>query len=282
MLQRPFSQERDWAWSFGYTYTNATEVGSLTSSTAGSGFGSQLGFNANEESANTSRYEIKDRFSGTLDWKHVFFGDYETRVGLVYEGRSGRPFSYIFTGDANGDNRTFNDLFYVPNGPGDVLFGSLNATTGVFAPNAAMEQAFWAYMATQPQLMAHRGSYAPENGFRAGFVNTFDVRFTQELPGFFEGHKSQVWVDVQNVGNLINNDWGHIVDYGFNANLPVATLVGICKVNCPAGSTGKYVYGYRSGTEFGQATALGMPTNADGMTNGISQWSVQVGFKYEF
>jgi hypothetical protein len=282
MLQRPFARDRDWAWSFGYTYTNATEVGSLTSSTAGSGYGSQLGFNVNEESSNTSRYEIKDRFSGTLDWKHTFFGDYETRVGVVYEGRSGRPYSYIFTGDANGDSRTFNDLFYVPNGPGDVLFGSLNSTTGAFTPNAAMEQAFWTYMGTQDRLMAYHGTYAPENGFRAGFVNTFDVRFTQELPGFFEGHKSQVWVDVQNFGNLLNKDWGHIVDYGFNANLPVASLVGICRVNCPAGSAGKYVYGYRSGTEFGQATALGMPTNADGMTNGISQWSVQVGFKYEF
>jgi hypothetical protein len=54
----------------------------------------------------------------------------------------------------------------------------------------------------------------------------------------------------------------------------VATLVGVHQ--------GQYVYGYRSGTEFGQATALGLPTNADGQTNGISQWSLQVGFKYEF
>ena len=281
-LSRPFAKDRDWAWSFAYTYTNATEVGSLTSSTAGSGYGSQLGFNVNEESSNTARYEIKDRFSGSLDWKHAFFGDYETRVGLVYEGRSGRPFSYIFTGDANGDNRTFNDLFYVPNAPGDVLFGSLNATTGAFTANPTMEAAFWNYMQTQPRLLAHHGEYAPENGFRAGFVNTFDVRLTQELPGFFDGHKSQVWVDIQNVGNLLDKDWGHIIDYGFNANLPVASLVGICKVGCPAGMTGKYVYGYRSGTEFGQATAIGLPTNADTQTNGVSQWSVQVGFKYEF
>lgn len=37
-------------------------------------------------------------------------------------------FSYIFTGDANGDNRTFNDLFYVPTGPGDVAFGTMSNT----------------------------------------------------------------------------------------------------------------------------------------------------------
>jgi hypothetical protein len=79
--------------------------------------------------------------------------------------------------------------------------------------------------------------------------------------------------DIFNVGNLINDDWGQIVDYGFNGNQAVASLLGIVD--------GQYVYGYRSGTEFGQNNQA-VPTDADGQTNGISQWSVQVGFKYEF
>ncbi|MET0756347.1 MAG: Oar protein, partial [Pseudoxanthomonas sp.] len=137
-----------------------------------------------------------------------------------------------------------------------------------------MEQAFWTYLGTQDRLASFGGSYAPENEFRAGWVNTFDMRFTQELPGFFEGHKSKIWVDIQNIGNLLNDDWGHVIDYGFNANNAVASLIGI--------HDGQYVYGYRSGTEFGQASALGVPTDADQQTNGISQWSVQVGLKYEF
>ncbi len=281
-LNRPFANDRDWAWNLAYTYTDATEVGSLTSSTAGSGFGGQLSVNANEPEEHTSRYEIKNRVTSSVDWKHAFFGDYQTRVGLVYEGRTGRPYSYIFTGDANGDNRTFNDLFYVPNG--DVLFGSLNATTGAFTANPAMEAAFYSWLHADPQreLAGFAGTFAPQNGFRAAWTNTFDVRITQELPGFMEGHKSQVWVDIQNVGNLLNKHWGEIVDYGFNADEAVATLVGICKVGCPAGMTGKYVYGYRSGTEFGQATAQGLPTDADGLTKGVSQWALQLGFKYEF
>jgi outer membrane receptor protein involved in Fe transport len=272
-LNKPFSRNSDWSWTVGYTYTNAEEVSALTSSTAGSGFGSQLGFNINEPTTSTARYEIKDRFSGALNWQHKFFGDHATQVGLFYEGRSGRPYSYVFGGDANGDNRTFNDLFYVPSGPGDVKFGSISAT-GVYTPNPAMEAAFWAWLDTQPQLQAYRGRFAPENEFRAGWVNTFDLRISQELPGFFRGHKSKVWMDIQNVGNLINKDWGHVVDYGFNADVAVASLVGI--------NGGKYVYGYRGGTEFGQATAFGIPTNSDSQTNGVSQWSIQVGVKYEF
>ena len=272
-LEKPFNRDSDWSWTLGYTYTQAEEVAALTSSTAGSGFGSQLGVNINEPVAGTARYEIKDRFTGALNWQHKFFGDHTTQVGLFYEGRSGRPYSYIFNGDANGDNRTFNDLFYVPAGPGDVKFGSLS-TTGAFTANPAMEAAFWKWLDGQQQLQAYRGRFAPENEFRAGWVNTFDLRISQELPGFFKGHKSKIWLDIQNVGNLINKDWGHIIDYGFNANVAVASLIGIHE--------GKYVYGYRSGTEFGQATALGLPTNADGQTNGVSQWSLQVGLKYEF
>ncbi|WP_342315871.1 carboxypeptidase regulatory-like domain-containing protein [Lysobacter sp. FW306-1B-D06B] len=278
-LSKPFSDDTDWSWSLYYTYTNAEEVSALTSSTAGSGYGSQLGFNINEPTSSTARYEIRDRIAGTLNWDHKFFGDYNTHVGLFYEGRSGRPYSYIFNGDANGDARTFNDLFYVPAGPGDVLFGSFNAQNR-FVANPAMEQAFWTWLGTQTDLNAYKGQVAPENAFRASWVNTFDVRISQELPGFFKGHKSQIWFDIQNIGNLLNKDWGHVIDYGFNANVAAATLVGID----PA--TGKYVYSYRgngpNGQEFGQTTAKGIPTNADGQTNGISQWSMSVGVRYEF
>lgn len=270
-LTKPFTSESDWSWMVGYTYTDAEEVGALTSSTAGSGYGNQYGFNVNDPTSSTARYEIKDRFTGTLNWKHSFFGDYETQIGLVYEGRSGRPFSYIFSGDANGDNRTFNDLFYVPNG--DVLFGSLSSS-GVFTANPAMAAAFQSFLDSHPDLARYAGQHAPENAFNAGWVHTFDVRLTQQLPGFYEGHKSELWIDIQNIGNLLNDDWGHILDYGFNGNEAVATLVGIYQ--------GQYVYGYRTGTQFGQPAALGVPTDADAQTNGISQWSVQVGFKYSF
>ncbi len=289
-LSKPFSTESDWSWTLGYTRTNAEEVSALTSSTAGSGYGSQLGYNINEPTSSTARYEIKDRFSGSVNWSHKFFGDYATQVGLFYEGRSGRPYSYIFNGDANGDNRTFNDLFYVPNGPGDVRFGTMNAAGTYFgcsalnsagtacAPTAvsaaAMEAQFFAWLEQQDGLNRYKGSYAPENGFRSGWVNTFDIRISQELPGFMKGHKSKIWLDIQNVGNLINKDWGHVLDYGFNANNAVASLVGI--------SNGQYVYNYRGGTEFGQATAFGIPTNADSQTNGIAQWSLQLGLRYEF
>ncbi len=134
-----------WAWSLAYTYTEATDVSPMTSSTNSSNWGSNLIGNLNEGVAYDSRYAIKDRITGTVQWKHNFFGDNETRVAMFYEGRSGRPFSYIFRNDANGDNGAFNDLFYVPNGPGDVIW------TG----GAAMEESFFEYLAQNPELAAY-------------------------------------------------------------------------------------------------------------------------------
>ncbi len=264
-LSKPMTDH--WGWSLGYTYTQAKEVSPLTSSQNTSNWNNTLIFNSNDDVAYNSRYAMKDRVTGTVEWKHNFFGDNATRVGLFYEGRSGRPYSYIFFNDVNGDGAGTNDLFYVPSGYGDVLF------TG----GEQMEKDFFAWLDKTPELAGYKGQVVPANSHRAKWVNSFDVRISQELPGFFKGHKTKVWMDVQNVGNLLNKDWGHIIDWGFNGSNAVAFLQGID----PA--TGKYVYGFQSGNRFGQDTTnLGIPTNSDGQTDGISQWSVQIGIKYEF
>ncbi|WP_305804946.1 TonB-dependent receptor [Stenotrophomonas sp. YIM B06876] len=265
-LTKPWSMDSDWSWNLGYTYTRAKEVGSLTSSTASSGWGYQYGFNANDGAQTTARYEIRDRVSGSLNWKHNFFGDYQTRVGMVYEGRSGRPFSYVYVNDANGDSRTANDLFYVPN-RGDVLFGSY--VNGKFVADAAMEQRFFEWLEANPSLAGYKGRVAPANDFRTSWINTFDVRISQDLPGFMKGHKSEIWLDIQNVGNLLNKKWGNIYDYGFFADARVASLLGM--------EGGKYVY------NFNRADAPTIANNdADGFDTGVSQWSLQLGFKYKF
>ena len=272
-LSKPWSEASDWSWSMGYTYTHATEANGLTSSTVTSNWAGTNVFNANEEVASRSRYEIRDRFSGSLNWKHKFFGDYQTQAGLVYEGRSGRPFSYIYYNDINGDDAgssgtSLQDLFYVPSGPGDVLFGSLSST-GVFTANPTMEASFFDWLATEEGLNRYRGKVVPGNSGRAAWVNTFDVHLSQELPGFWKGHKSEIFLDIQNVGNLINKDWGHIYDYGFFATKRVASVQGIYD--------GKYVYNWR-----GADAATVANGDSDSFNTGVSQWSLQLGFKYKF
>ncbi|MCD9029777.1 carboxypeptidase regulatory-like domain-containing protein [Luteimonas sp. BDR2-5] len=251
-LSKPFNGG-DWFWQVAYTYTNATEVNPLTSSTSGSQLGNVAVFQANEEVAARSNYEIRDRFSAALTWKHAFFGDNNTSVSMFYEGRSGKPFSYTFDNDANGDGR-LNDLLYIPSGPGDVLFGS-----------PAEEAAFWAYVDGNEYLRSHKGQVAGRNADRNKWVNQFDIRISQEFPGFFNGNKAEVWLDILNVGNLIDKKWGRVEEIGF------PSMKGIVEYGGIDSATGKYVYRFNTPDE---ATIYD--------DKGISRWALQVGFRYKF
>lgn len=251
---KPFAADNDWFWMASYTYTNADEVSPLTSSTSGSQWGNSNTFNPNEEVNATSSYEIRNRFSAAVSWKHAFFEDLDTTFSLFGESRSGRPFSYVFDNDANGDNRGGNDLLYIPTGPGDVVFGS-----------AAEEAGFWAFVESNDYLNSHRGQVAERNGARAKDVNQFDVRVSQELPGFFGDNKAEVWMDILNVGNLLNKDWGKVDEVAFPGNFGVVEYGGI------DATTGRYVYRFNT------------PDSSRIYDDrGISRWSVQVGFRYEF
>jgi hypothetical protein len=138
---------------------------------------------------------------------------------------------------------------------------------------AQMEQAFFDWMATEaPELQAYRGQVAPANAFRAGWTNSFDVRVSQEIPMFFEGHKAEIALDIMNIGNLINKDWGLIDDYGFFSTRRVANYAGID----PA--TGKYVYNFRTPTD---SSGI-QETNGDGINTAVSRWSVMLSLKYKF
>ncbi|KRB02340.1 TonB-dependent receptor [Lysobacter sp. Root690] len=251
-LSKPFNNS-DWSWNVAYTYTHATEVSPLTSSTSSSNLGNVGVFQANEEVSARSSYEIRDRFTAAVNWKHAFFGDNNTSVSLFYEGRSGRPYSYAFDNDANGDGR-LNDLLYIPKGPGDVKFGS-----------AAEEAAFWAYFNGNAYLQSHAGQVAQRNAVRGKWVNQFDVHISQELPGFMEGHKAELSLDILNIGNMINKDWGQIEETPFPGMRGVVEYGGIDP------GTGKYIYRFNT-------------PDAEQIYDekGISRWAAQLSFHYRF
>ncbi len=259
-LSKPMVE--NWGWTVGYTRTDATEFSPATSSQNSSNWSNTMAFQANDPVAYNSRYAIRDRFTAAVTWQKELFGDNLTQVGMFYEGRSGRPFSYIYYNDFNGDSAGTNDLFYVPAGPGDVEW----------VGGAAMEQAFFDWMqSSAPELNAFRGQVAPANEFNAGWTNSFDVRVSQEIPMFF-GHKAEVALDVMNIGNLINEDWGQIDDYGFFSTRRVANYAGVNP------ETGKYVYNFTGTTDNSQI----QENNGDGINTGVSRWKVMLSLRYKF
>lgn len=261
-LSQPFN-ESDWSWNVAYTYTYADEVSPLTSSTSSSNLGNVAVFQANEEVSARSSYAIQDRFTAALNWKHNFWGDNQTLVTVYYEGRSGKPYSYTFDNDANGDGRV-NDLLYIPLDANDVRFGS---------PTEAA--AFWDYVNSNKYLSSHLGEVVERNAVEAEFVNSFDVKISQQFPGFMKGHESEIWLDIMNIGNMFNSSWGVIEQQPFPGMRGVVEYGGICGAAvtavCTAGSNGKYVYRFNT------------PDKLEVYDDkGVSRWALQVGFRYNF
>jgi hypothetical protein len=248
-----------WSWSLAYTRTNSDDVSALTSSTSGSQWGKMPGFDPNDPQLSRSSYEIKNRYTGTINWHHEFFGDYETRVGLFYEGRSGKPYSWVFNNDLNGDaSSRSNDLLYIPSAPGS---GEV-----IFLGGPAAEARFWDFVNAHESLSKYAGSVVPRNSGTSPSVNQFDLRISQELPGFMKGHKARLNLDIMNVGNLLHEDWGRIYEpFDIEATRRFVNYVGM--------QDGKYIY---------SVPAAGPEKLFIRNFRGESSWAAQLSLKYEF
>lgn len=255
----------DWRWGLGYSYTRAKEVSPLTSSVSNSNWNSVSVFNANEEVAANSAYLVRDRFIGQLTWNHKFFGDNQTSFGLFYEGRKGKPYSWIYNNDLNGDGIT-NDLMYIPSGFGsnEVVFRDVNGSG-----NALDEEALFWQIANANGLNRYAGGAVERNSSFASWTNNFDVRFSQEFPGFFSGNKVLLALDILNVGNLLNKDWGHIDEVAFQSNGGLArSYVNYLGLD----AQGRYIYGVDGQVE----------DYVTRQQRGESQWAAQLTLKYSF
>lgn len=262
-LEKPFSD--DWGAKVAYTFGRSTDTNPGTSSVAFSNYTNRTVFNPNDVEESTSNYETRDRFQGALTKRFRFFDNYSTTFGLFYDGREGRPFSYAFLGDANGDGINGNDLFAIP------TVGSIAYTT---ASSAADRAAFERFVQEVEYLADNQGSVAERNAVTSPNINQFDLRVTQELPGFFGDNKAEVFLDIQNIGNLIDKDWGQIDEVVFPYNLQVARFAGV-------NAAGQVVYDV-SGfvNESTGANTFPRPGRRDSV--GESRWTLQVGFRYEF
>ncbi len=252
-------------WSLAYTYTEAKEVSGLTSSVSNSNFNARAALNPNDQAASNSAYLVKDRINGTLNWSKAFFPGFKTTLGVFYEGRSGKPYSWTFTNDANGDGVGGNDLMYIPKAPGsgEVVF------LGDTATDKTNENRFWNIVNANGALRQAAGNTVKRNDSFSPWSNSIDMRVSQEVPSFFKGHKAVFALDILNFGNLLNKRWGRIDEIAFSGNGgQVRNFVNFVGLD----AQGRYQYSVS-------------PAASDFVTRNLrneSQWQMQATFKYEF
>lgn len=251
---------RDFGWSVAYTRTSAEEVSPLTSAVANSNFNARSIFNPNEEAAANSAYLVRDRVNASMNWSKAFFSSYKTTIGMFYEGRKGKPYSWTYYNDLNGDGLAGNDLMYIPTAPGS---GEV-----VFAGGAEEEARFWAIVDAYGSLSRAKGGVVSRNSAFAPWVNSFDLRVSQEVPGFTSKHKGVVAIDFLNFANLLNKRWGRVDEVAFqSAGGAARSFVNSKGLD----ANGKYIYSLGNLEDYTTRQA-----------RGESQWAVQVTLRYEF
>ncbi|MEJ5286548.1 MAG: carboxypeptidase regulatory-like domain-containing protein [Bacteroidota bacterium] len=270
----------DLSFNFAYTWSRAKDVNSLTSSRAISNWQYNRAIDPNNPELGTSLFEIPHRILANLSYRFNYGNGFSTSFGIFYEGRSGAPFSLAYSNDANGDRtpdrRATNDLVYIPlaqNDPVMVLkngnWDELNEFIGWF-----------------PSLEDQRGKISERNSLRQPWYNQLDLRITQEFPTL-RGQSLQIYVDILNVLNLINSDWGHlkyvssaVYDRAFTYNgIVTQELIDDPKNGFTQSDLGKMIVTFSIPKD-----SQGKPSK-DAMFNTsdlVSRWQIQFGIRYSF
>jgi hypothetical protein len=246
----------------GYGHQDVSDVNPGTSSTASSNWDNVAVSDPNNPTLATSNYEIEHRFTLAFNWKKAFFSDAYTSAGLFIERRSGRPYSYTFArnGETFGDprqNSRQRHLLYVP----------LVDDPLVRYSSPEFEANFNDWLDSS-ELGRYRGQIAPRNAFNSPWVTTADLRLSQEIPLGWKDLRAMLTLDIENLANLINNDWGQLRQVSFNYMAPVlrATIDQ---------QTGQYVYT--------PTTSDNTPAKAFKSVSALpSVWRIQLGFRIEF
>lgn len=221
----------NWEGSLFYTFSRSRDVQSLSSSTAFSQyrFGRPAGYEPQTSTGlGRSLFEQPHRIIANATYTFESTG---TDVSLVYFGESGSRFHYLYggasSGDLNGDG-IGNDLIYIPknvNDPNEIIF---TTTSGVTTPIAQQAASFDKFISDNACLNNQRGRIMAKHSCEEPWRNTVNLSIRQSLGRLGLGsalntdafNRLTMQLEIFNLANFINRDWGKIESVGFGGVFP--------------------------------------------------------------
>ncbi len=265
------------AYSYGVA-KNTVDPGSIA-------FGS---WSANQHSSNPNNPGLgySSAFAGGSPGHRVFlaasyrveyFDIGATTVSVFWEGSRNTylgygNFSFTFSNDMNGDGGT-NDLIYIPRDQSEMNFDPIRSGSTVLFTSQQQMDAFDKYITADPYLNKNRGKYAERGAAMLPMVYRADFSIAQEFfTNLLEKKNAlEFRLDILNVGNLLNKNWGVGKRYKNTSNNSVRPLTSV-----PPATDGKALY--RMATV---GTAL-LDSPLEPTTELADVWRIQFGFRYTF
>ncbi|GAB3869848.1 TonB-dependent receptor [Hymenobacter segetis] len=212
MLQKSFSNGL--AASLGYTYSDARDV-AIGGSTPFSLWSARpISGDPNANTLGYSDFLRSHRVIASLSYRKEYIGHLATTLsGFLDLGPNGR-YSYVYNGDMNGDGVGNNDLMYIPRSRSEINLTNLTLFNGTPQQSVYTADQQWTdldnYINQDKYLSKHRGEIAERNGAVLPWVGFVDARLLQDVFTNIGKNRNtlQFSLDVFNIGNLINRNWG--------------------------------------------------------------------------
>jgi hypothetical protein len=192
-----------------YSYGEAKNTVDPGSIAFGSWSANQVPGNPNNPPVGLSPTSPGHRVFLTASYKKDYFKFGSTMLSVFWQGYTIGNGSYAYSGDLNGDGNTSNDLIYIPKDTSEMNFQPFTSGTTTFT--AAQQAAAWdAYINQDSYLSKHRGQYAERGAVFLPMVFRGDLSLAQDLFRDMGGkrHGVQLRLDILNVSNLLNHNWG--------------------------------------------------------------------------
>ena len=263
-----------------YTYSDSRSVNDGGSIAQSSWAGRPVSGDPNADVMGYSQYLVRHRVIGSLSYRFEYLQHLGTTVSLFYEGSPAGRYSYTYGGDMNGDGVTGNDLIYVPRNASEIVLVDrrfASSPTGAYTYSAAQQAAdLDAFISADPYLSQHRGQYAERNGAEQPWQHRVDFRLLQDVfTNLGENrHALQLSLDVFNIGNLLNKNWG-IYQFPYTAQ-PLAFQ----GYNAQGQPTFQFQYATNP-TATTPAQTL-TTTFRNDVSTVASRWQLQLGLRYLF
>jgi hypothetical protein len=170
-------------YTLGYSYTDAEDIQPMTSSVAFSNYTNRAFFDPQEDVRSTSNYQIENRFVATGKWRKEFGARTLLTVSLHGQYSSGRPYSIAFDG-------TIDPYGFTP---------YLDFLPIVLEPGVSRNQ------------------------YTGSSWTKVDMLINLDFPGFGQDHQASAFLVVDNLTNLLSDDWGVQYQHNFPRTVEAGT-----------------------------------------------------------
>lgn len=277
-------------WSAAYTYGVSKDLSNGIRNSFQSNYEVNPAITPSSPQLSYSNFDLRHRFVGVLGGSFVWNEKSNTSLTFFYSGQAGNPYSVIYASAGNPFGNAANaNLPYIPKDQNDIRLvdkGNYTAAQQWTDLNSLIEGDVY--------LKTRRGKYAERNGLHTPWNHNLDMKLMHEfrLSKTNKNKTLQISLDVFNVLNLINNEWGHIT-FVTNVNNYTVNLLNFANYDVVNGNPVVPANAATPQVKIGKPSSGYIPTYTFNKPNGVSgqyytvdpinsRWQGQFGIKYNF